>query len=113
MYGSYDMVCDRWMDRWTDEQTDRWMDWKSEIDIDFPNWPNFIFKVKHVIIEEDIPSKNIAVEEEPDSIDIDDIGNLDDLPKLAFINEECGNLTEFTKNINKKKKSDISQIYRC
>ena len=33
-----------------------------------------------------------AVEEEQDGIDIDGIGNLMDLPKLMFIDEECGNL---------------------
>ena len=31
-------------------------------------------------------------EEELDCIDIDDIGNLETLPRLVFINEECGNL---------------------
>ena len=33
-----------------------------------------------------------AVEEEPYGINIDGIGNLMDLPKLMFIDEECGNL---------------------
>ena len=37
-------------------------------------------------------SKVNAVEEKQDGIDIDAIGNLMDLPKLMFINEECGNL---------------------
>ena len=32
------------------------------------------------------------VEEELDCIDIDDIGNLEDSPKLVLIDEECGNL---------------------
>ena len=32
------------------------------------------------------------VEEEQDGIDINGIGNLMDLPKLMFIDEECGNL---------------------
>ena len=32
-----------------------------------------------------------AVEEEQDGIDIDSIGNLMDLPKLMFIDEECRN----------------------
>ena len=36
--------------------------------------------------------KNVIVEEELDCIDIDDIGNLEDSPRLVFINEECGNL---------------------
>ena len=39
------------------------------------------------------PSNKVnAVEEEPYGIDIDGIGNLMDLPKLMFIDEECGNL---------------------
>ena len=36
--------------------------------------------------------KNVIVEEELDCIDIDDIGNLEDSPRLVFIDEECGNL---------------------
>ena len=39
------------------------------------------------------PSNKVtAVEEEQDGIDIDGIGNSMDLPKLMFIDEECGNL---------------------
>ena len=38
------------------------------------------------------PSNKVnAVEEEQDGIDIDGIGNLMDLPKRMFIDEECGN----------------------
>ena len=33
-----------------------------------------------------------SVEEEQDGTDIDGIGNLMDLPKLMFIDEDCGNL---------------------
>ena len=33
------------------------------------------------------------------------IGNLVDLPRLMFINEECGNI--------RKKKSEVLQAYRC
>ena len=33
-----------------------------------------------------------SVEEEQDGTDIDGIGNLTDLPKLMFIDEDCGNL---------------------
>ena len=50
-----------------------------------------------------------------DCIDIDDIGNLEDLPRLVFIDEECGNLivvndgAELTRNINQRKKSDVLQ----
>ena len=32
------------------------------------------------------------VEEELNGLDIDGIGNLTDLPRLMFIDEECGNL---------------------
>ena len=58
--------------------------------------------------------KNVIVEEELDCTDIDDIGNLEDSPRLVFINEECGNLIvvnddgELTRNISQKK-SDILQ----
>ena len=58
--------------------------------------------------------KNVIVEEELDCIDIDDIGNLEDSPRLVFINEECGNLIvvnddgELTRNISQKM-SDILQ----
>ena len=36
----------------------------------------------------------VIVEEELDYIDIDDIGKLENLSILEFIDEECGNLTE-------------------
>ena len=32
------------------------------------------------------------LEEELDGIDIDETGNLEDSPRLMFIDEECGNL---------------------
>ena len=39
------------------------------------------------------PSEKIViVQEELDGIDIDDIGNLEDLLRIVFIHEECGNL---------------------
>ena len=39
------------------------------------------------------PSNKVnTVEEEQDGIDVDGIGNLMDLPKQMFIDEECGNL---------------------
>ena len=50
-----------------------------------------------------------------DGNDMDDIGNLEDSPRLKFIDEECGNLVvindggERTTNINQKKKSDVLQ----
>ena len=46
---------------------------------------------------------------------IDNIGNLEDSPRLVFIDEECENLIvvndggEITKNINQKKKSEVFQ----
>ena len=52
-------------------------------------------------------------------IDIVDIGNFVDLPRLMFINKECENLKvvvdggEFTRNNNRKKKSEVLQAYRC
>ena len=36
--------------------------------------------------------KSFLAEEELDGIDIDGIGNLEDLPRLIFIDEELGNL---------------------
>ena len=46
-------------------------------------------------------------------IDINDIGNLEDLLKVVFIDEKCGNLNlnagELTRNINQKKKLDVLQ----
>ena len=52
--------------------------------------------------------KKFIVGEELDCIDIDDNGNLEDSPRLAFISEECGNLTvvndgrKLTENISQK-----------
>ena len=46
---------------------------------------------------------------------IDNIGNLEDSPRLVFIDEECENLIvvndggEITRNINLKKKSEVFQ----
>ena len=54
------------------------------------------------------------VDKKLDCINIDDIGNLEDSPRLVFINEECGNLIvvndggELTENISQKK-SDVLQ----
>ena len=61
----------------------------------------------------------MIVKEELDGIDIDDIGNLEDLPTIVFIHEECGNIKvfvyrrELTGNINKKKKPGVLLAYRC
>ena len=61
----------------------------------------------------------MIVKEELDGIDVDDIGNLEDLLKIVFIHEECGNLKvfvdggELTGNIDKYKKPGVLQAYRC
>ena len=61
-----------------------------------------------------LSSQNVLiVEEELDGIDIDDIGNLEDLLRVVSIDEACGNLKvviddgEFSRNINRKR----SQIF--
>ena len=54
------------------------------------------------------------VDKKLDCINIDDIGNLEDSPRLAFTNEECGNLIvvnvvgDLTENISQKK-ADVLQ----
>ena len=76
----------------------------------------FMFSKKnHGFLEEDNPSeKAVIIEEELNCVDIDDIGNLEDLPRFVFIEEACGNLkvvndgVELTRNINQKK-SGVSQ----
>ena len=53
----------------------------------------FYFRRKSRFYWRGKPSNKVnTVEEEQDGIDIDGIGNLMDLPKLMFIDEECGNL---------------------
>ena len=50
---------------------------------------SFVFKENHLFNEEDNRSdKDVTVEEELDGIDVDGIGNLVDLPRLMFIDEE-------------------------
>ena len=50
-------------------------------------------------------------------VDIDDIGNIEGLLKLVFIDEKCGNLKvvidvgELTRNNNRKKTSGVLQAY--
>ena len=55
-------------------------------------------------------------------IDIDDIGNLEDLLRLVFIDEECGMWESFKIVVDggeligiifQKRKSDFLQAYRC
>ena len=61
----------------------------------------------------------VTIEEELDGNDIGNIGNLEYLPWLVFVDEECGNCKlvadggEVTRNIDKKKKSGVSLAYRC
>ena len=61
--------------------------------------------------------KNVIVEERlDDTIDIDDIENLEGSSRLVFIDEENENLIlvndggELTRNINQKKKSNVLQL---
>ena len=55
----------------------------------------------------------MIVKKELDGIDVDDIGNLEDLLRIVFIHEEFGNLKvfvdggELTGNINTQKKPAI------
>ena len=81
---------------------------------------SFYFQGSYLLIEEDNPPEKIAIDkEELDGIDIDSIGNLEDLLIIGFIHEECVNLKvfvdwgELTRNINKKKKAGILQAYKC
>ena len=76
---------------------------------------SIIFKNITVSLKKATPQKkNVIVEEELDCVDVDDIGNLEDSPRLLFMNEECGNLMvandggELTENISQKK-SDVLQ----
>ena len=78
---------------------------------------SFIFKENYVFIEEE--DKVVIVAEELHVIDIDDVGNLVDLPRLMFIGEECGNLKVtvdggvLTRNISRKKMLNLLQANRC
>ena len=72
-------------------------------------------KKNHIFIEiEENPSEKVVIVE----IELDGIGNLENLLWLVFIDKEYDNLKvfvdggELTRNINQKK-SDVSQAYRC
>ena len=75
---------------------------------------SIIFKNFTVLLKSNSSEKKVIVEEEPDCTDIDDTGNLEDSPRLVFIDEECGNLIvvndegKLTRNISQKK-SDVLQ----
>ena len=83
------------------------------------DFSSLIFKKTCVFIEEYNPSEKVVIVEEGlDGIDIDDIvdiANLEDSPRLAFIDEECENLMvdddggELTRNFNEEKNSDLLQ----
>ena len=64
------------------------------------------------------------VEEELNGIDVDGIWNLVDLARLMFIDEEnveilsgsCKDVVDggkFTRNNNRRKRSEVLQAYRC
>ena len=81
-------------------------------DTDLFHFASFI--LNHSFIEEDNTSEKVVIiEEELNCVDIDDIGNLENLRKFVFTDKECGNLKEVnyggepTRNINQKKKLDI------
>ena len=74
------------------------------------------FTLNNGFIDKGNPLEKVAiVEEELNRLDVDGIGNLEDLPRFVFTDEECGNLKvvndrgELTRNINQKKKSSVSQ----
>ena len=76
----------------------------------------FYFQKIRAFMRGDNPSEKVVIIEEGlDGIDIDDIGNLEDSPRLVFIDEECENLIavndggELIRNINQNKKSDVLQ----
>ena len=75
---------------------------------------SFIFKKNHAFIQEgSLSEKSVIVDEEPGGTD--DIGNLEDSPRLVFFDEECENLIvvndggELTRNISQKTKTGILQ----
>ena len=85
-------------------------------DIDLFDFPSFISKNSRFHWRRQLLGKDVIVEKVLDGIDINDIGNLEDSPRFALIDEECENLIvvndvwELTRNINKKKKSEDLQL---
>ena len=80
---------------------------------------SFNFEENHVFIEEGNPQTKL-IQLRKNKMELKDgIGNLMDFPRLLFIDEECGNLKvvvdggEFTRNDNRKGKSEVLQAYRC
>ena len=75
----------------------------------------FSKQIKVTLKKATFPKKVVLAEQELDGTDIDDIGNLENSPRLVFIDEECGNLIvvnydrELSGNINQNNNSDILQ----
>ena len=55
--------------------------------------------------------KNVILEEELYYVDIDNIGNLEDSPRLVFINGECENLRIVNKNLLKTFAKKSQRLY--
>ena len=51
-----------------------------------------LFSKNYGFVKKATLQKNVIFEKEPDCINRDDIGNLEDSPRLLFIDEECGDL---------------------
>ena len=72
-------------------------------DIELFYFSSFFFQADQSFIQE---GKVVIVEKELGGIDINHIGNLEDSPRLVFIDEECENLIvvndggELTRNID-------------
>ena len=88
-------------------------------DVDFFYFSSFIFKENHFCIEEDNPQeKLIIVVQEQDGICIADTEKLENLPRLVFTDNKCGNADkvvdgrELTRNIMKKRISIVLKAYR-
>ena len=86
------------------------MIYRNDISINSIIFKNITFSIKNS------SEKNVIAVEELDCIDIDDIGNLEDPPRLVLINEECGNLIvvndvgELTKNISRKRQTFYNSL---
>ena len=78
-----------------DEKANSIMIWRKIQETSFANNETFksYFQRKSRFYWRGKPSNNVnTVEEEQDETDVDGIWNLMDLPKLMFIDGECGNL---------------------
>ena len=88
-------------------------------DIEFSNFSSFIFKLNHVFMEENenLEEKFIVGEEELDGIAIDGILNSENLPVYRWRILESKSsrrwLRRLTRNINKKRKPEVLQAYKC